>query len=188
MSIFFTSDSHFNHKNIIEYCNRPFADPFASVEEMNLEMIGRWNEKVQSEDEVYHLGDFTMGGVGTARYFFSMLNGHIRILTNKWHHDRRWLRKEGQVYFSKSGQQVELLPPIVVLEYPKLGKDKRPQVIVLCHYPLAQWERKHYGAWHLFGHCHGGYKGEGLCMDVGVDCNDFTPVELSEVVKKFKVQ
>lgn len=180
----YTSDPHFDHKAIIGYCNRPFAD----VEEMNLEIIGRWNGKVQPEDEVYHLGDLTMGGSGAAGYFFSKLNGHIRILANEWHHDKRWLRKEGQVYFSKSGQQVEILPPMVVLRYPEFSVGKHPWTLVLCHYPLVRWDRRHYGAGHLHGHCHGRYKGDGLCMDVGVDCNDFAPVELSEVVENFKVQ
>ena len=52
--IFFTSDHHFGHANIIQFSNRPFEN----VEAMNRAMIERWNEKVSPEDEVYHLGDF----------------------------------------------------------------------------------------------------------------------------------
>lgn len=54
---FFTSDTHFGHVNIILYCNRPFA----SVLEMNEQVIARWNDRVGPRDTVYHLGDFAMG-------------------------------------------------------------------------------------------------------------------------------
>ena len=57
MSTFFTSDHHFGHAKIIEYCKRPFS----SVEEMNQVMIDRWNEVVGPDDHVYHLGDFAFG-------------------------------------------------------------------------------------------------------------------------------
>ena len=54
--IFFTSDHHFYHSNIIKYCQRPFH----SVEEMNEEMIRRWNSVVGVDDTVYYLGDFSL--------------------------------------------------------------------------------------------------------------------------------
>ena len=56
MSIFFTSDHHFGHYNIINYCNPPFT----SVQQMDEPMILKWNETVMPEDEVYYLGDFAM--------------------------------------------------------------------------------------------------------------------------------
>ena len=45
-NIYVTSDTHFNHKNIIEYCNRPYS----SVEEMNKAIIDNWNSVVKDED------------------------------------------------------------------------------------------------------------------------------------------
>ena len=57
MNIFITADHHFNHKNIIEYCDRPFK----TVEEMNNTMIEKWNNKVGKDDLVIHLGDFALG-------------------------------------------------------------------------------------------------------------------------------
>ena len=55
MSIkYITSDTHFNHSNIIKYCNRPFHD----IYEMNQAIIDRWNSIVNDNDIVYHLGDF----------------------------------------------------------------------------------------------------------------------------------
>ena len=57
-NIFFTSDTHFHHDNIIRFCNRPFKD----VYHMDEELIKRWNEKVGPDDIIYHLGDFAWGG------------------------------------------------------------------------------------------------------------------------------
>lgn len=51
--IYFTSDNHFGHERVIGFDNRPFA----SVEEMDAEMIRRWNAKVGKGDLVYFLGD-----------------------------------------------------------------------------------------------------------------------------------
>lgn len=47
--IWFTSDTHFGHKNIIDYSNRPFS----SVEEMNEVLINNCNERVSNDDEIY---------------------------------------------------------------------------------------------------------------------------------------
>ena len=54
--VFLTSDTHFGHGNIIEYCNRPFR----SITEMNDQLIANWNTVVRPEDKVYHLGDVTI--------------------------------------------------------------------------------------------------------------------------------
>ena len=56
--VFFTSDTHFNHTNIIRFCNRPFKD----VSHMNETIISNWNRVVGPEDIVFHLGDFCLGG------------------------------------------------------------------------------------------------------------------------------
>ena len=56
--VFFTSDTHFYHGNIIRFCNRPFK----SVEMMNETIISNWNNTVGQDDIVFHLGDFCLGG------------------------------------------------------------------------------------------------------------------------------
>jgi len=179
--IYFTSDHHFGHENIIKYCHRPFE----SVKEMNQEMIWQWNNVVASDDIVYHLGDFTLLDEEIAQWYFSRLSGQIRILSNPWHHDKRWLRwamsSKHHQFISGDGAKVQLLPPMVVLELDK-GK-KWPLVIVLCHYPLSEWDRKHYGAWHLHGHSHGNLRPIGLMLDVGVDQHNFVPVSLDQVTE-----
>ena len=69
----FTSDHHFGHKKILEYTNRPFE----TVDEMDEAMIARWNEKVGSDDEVYHLGDVGLSSSGKLRNILDRLNGKI---------------------------------------------------------------------------------------------------------------
>lgn len=169
--IWFTADQHFGHANIIEFCDRPFA----SVEEMDTQLVERWNQVVDPSDTVFHLGDFTLGDVEIANSYFSQLNGEIRVLSNPWHHDRRWLiNARGSPYI-----RCDILPPMVVLEM--AWGNEHPLAITLCHYPLAEWDRKHYGAWCLHGHSHGKHRGEGFIYDVGVDNNNFYPISLGGI-------
>jgi len=70
-NIFFTSDHHFGYKNIIKFCNRPFAD----VESMNETMIAKCNKRVGEEDEVYHLGDFALCSPRKLNKILDQLNG-----------------------------------------------------------------------------------------------------------------
>lgn len=185
MTIFFTADHHFGHENIIKFCDRPFS----SVEEMDAELIDRWNNVVGESDTVFHLGDFTLFGRDMARDYFRQLKGIIYVLSNPWHHDRRWLPRNGDIVpecGTKNAVAVGLRPPIWVLEFPEYGDGKHSQALVLCHYPLAVWDRKHYNSWHLYGHSHGTYQNGGLSFDVGVDCNQFRPVSLEGVVRQMK--
>lgn len=84
MSIFFISDLHLNHANIIKYCSRPFKD----VNEMNATIIERWNSVVSTKDTVFHLGDFCKRGNPTD--FIKQLNGHIIFI--KGNHDEELVK------------------------------------------------------------------------------------------------
>ena len=77
MTTFFTADTHFGHKNVIRYCNRPFA----SATEMDERLIENWNKIVGPDDLIYHLGDFTLLGEDLAAGYFQRLNGKIHIIT-----------------------------------------------------------------------------------------------------------
>ena len=170
MTIWFTADHHFGHANIIGYTGRPFS----SCEEMDEEMIRRWNIVVGRKDRVYHLGDFSLRSPAIAAVYWDRLAGHKFLVPGG--HDR--LPKE------PSQWPVEILPPLVTVN---VG---RP--IVLCHYPMLSWDRSHYGVAHFHGHCHGtigkvtprgdlqsppGQK-SGRRLDIGVDCWAFAPVSL----------
>jgi calcineurin-like phosphoesterase family protein len=76
---------------------------------------------------------------------------------------------------------VQVIAPLVSVEFSEIMTGATPQVIVLCHYSMQVWDRSNQGSWHLFGHSHGTLKGIGLSFDVGVDCTEFTPLSLEEV-------
>jgi len=76
-NVHLTADNHFGHANIIGFTNRPFAD----VQEMDNQMIGRWNVAVQANDVVIHLGDFTLSSHQIALADLSNLNGNILFVT-----------------------------------------------------------------------------------------------------------
>jgi len=171
-AIFFTSDHHFGHKNIIRFCDRPFAN----VTEMDEELVQRWNALVGHDDTVYHLGDFTLGGRQAARRYLSRLRGVINFLVTPWHHDKRWLPKDDGLWSASA--EVVFLPPLVVVQH--------DPPITLCHYPMAGWERSHYGAWHLHGHSHGRFPSVPRRLDVGVDAWDFYPVPLEEIERRLR--
>lgn len=165
--IWFTGDQHFNHTNIIEYCDRPFA----TVDEMNAEIVARWNDVVRDGDDVYVLGDFTLGE--NAWHYFAQLKGNIFILPGC--HDHRWIEHEG-FGLTRSQRRVAVLPQLHVLRL-------KPMPITLCHYAMRTWYRSHHGSFHLHAHSHGRLPPEGLRrMDVGVDAHHFNPVSLDEVL------
>lgn len=96
-----SSDHHFGHSKIIEYCNRPFHN----VHEMDEEMIARWNAVVKPEDTIYHLGDFAFfkGGPDVLKDITRRLNGYkIMVMGN--HDKRKGIMEEGgfdEVYEDK---------------------------------------------------------------------------------------
>jgi len=150
--IFFTSDHHFNHKNVIKYCDRPFSD----VTEMNEAMIANWNGVVRPTDSVYHLGDFCFGDAGK---ILDRLNGKIHMVVGS--HDK-------QIWDYKS-------------RFAEIGRILEFEEFTLCHYAMRVWPRSHYNTCHLFGHSHGHLEGQGKSFDIGVDSWEFTPVSLERV-------
>jgi len=84
--IYFTSDTHFGHDNVIGFCNRPFA----STEEMNEVMIRNWNERVTGADTVYILGDMFFR-CNDAEDILKRLKGKKRLIVGN--HDGSWMTK-----------------------------------------------------------------------------------------------
>ncbi|MGQ7794486.1 hypothetical protein ACUN0C_18940 [Faunimonas sp. B44] len=72
--IYVISDTHFGHRNIIRYCNRPFVDE----QEMSDIMVERWNAVVRPNDIVYHLGDVYFGAANAL--YPTVLNGRKRLI------------------------------------------------------------------------------------------------------------
>ena len=184
---FFTSDHHLGHFKICEYADRPFD----GVAEMDLALIDAWNGAVGPSDTVYHMGDFCLGSTSMAGRYFSLLNGTICILAYPWHHDRLWLPVDGSLGVPTASSHAHLRSSMVVLEYREHGDGKYPLHVVLCHYPIARWDRSHYGSIHLHGHSHGRFSQPGRSLDVGVDSaykltGKYQPLSLDFVLEYMK--
>jgi calcineurin-like phosphoesterase family protein len=182
MTIWFTSDMHFGHANIITYSRRPFRD----LDHMHGELIERWNEVVQPHDDVWVLGDVAMGSIEESLKLIPRLNGRKLLVTGN--HDRcwafhgakhePWIQRyqdagfdeihQGQVPFSLGDQPVEM-----------------------CHFPYrgdSQYEDRYLqarpqdnGKWLLHGHVHETWKQWGRMINVGCDVWDYRPVASSEL-------
>lgn len=182
MTTFFTADHHFGHKNILNFCNRPFAD----VDEMDTMMVENWNSVVGPDDTVYYVGDFTLRDCKFAMSIFEHLNGTVYMMAGS--HDR-WLSQMyemGEFEARTRHNYVYFLSPLYSLNGQIVTdtESKHDLPIVLCHYSLRSWDRSHYGSWHLFGHHHGKLEPYGMSFDIGVDCWNFFPVSLEQVREK----
>jgi len=136
--------------------------PIPTIIEMDELLILDWNNTVKPNDTVYHLGDFTLGGLDIARGYFQQLNGNIKVVPGG--HDHRWVEKSCNMTpcQSATGVEIEVLPPIYTLEH-------RPVPVVMCHYAMRTFDRSHYGSIHLYGHSHGRLLQVQNCLDVGID-------------------
>lgn len=157
--VFFTSDLHFGHKNIIDYCNRPFS----SVKDMDGALIQAWNARVSSEDTVFVLGDFAFESSARAQQALAQLQGEKILI--RGNHDRvagvmGWKEIHDALFIRVQG----------------VG-------LYLHHYPLRDWPGKWSGAIHLYGHVHGNLDPLPGSLDVGVDSWGGAPVSLAEILK-----
>jgi calcineurin-like phosphoesterase family protein len=166
--IFFSADQHFWHRNIIEYCHRPFA----SVEEMNEVLLDNLNSLVDVNDALWLIGDIVYGH--PKRVTKEMAEAIIkRIRCQNIHlvtgsHDDELCAKLPHLFTSVSK-----------LEELKVDG----QELTLCHYAMRSWRKSHYGAYQLFGHHHGRLPSDPKLqqVDVGVDCWNFKPITLKEI-------
>jgi calcineurin-like phosphoesterase family protein len=169
-TIWFTADYHHAHPKIVDICNRP------TTREDHEEWLVRevHNKWIQKNHVVYLLGDLSFANRTSTEKFLNRLNGSkFMILGN---HDKS----------SANLPQFQQISQIKDFTFSQFGLNIH---IALCHYPLASWNRKPHGAWHLYGHVHGRYKLPGLAFDVGIDNSDihqfpgggWRPINLYEV-------
>lgn len=88
MTVWFVSDTHFSHKNIIKYCDRPFKD----IDHMNEALVNNWNEVVMPEDTVFHLGDVALGPIAESLPIIKRLNGYKVLIPGN--HDRPFINRD----------------------------------------------------------------------------------------------
>jgi calcineurin-like phosphoesterase family protein len=165
---FFSSDTHFGHKNIMVY--EPATRPHASPEEMDEWMIERWNSIVPPNGTVWHLGDFSFWySREKIHEILARLNGRIHLVLGN--HDEMII--DNRAEFTGHESQAPWIGKFAsIRDYREIRINK--QKIVLFHFPIAIWNKCHRGSFHLYGHVHGNYPGmgRGKTMDVGWDTSD----------------
>lgn len=165
--IFFTSDCHIGHKNIIKYCNRPFD----CVDDMNHTIISKWNDAVSYNTRVYCLGDICFARKDEQfREMIGQLNGKITLILGN-HDNFKMVRRNKDLF--------EEVVPVKEIRHDG-------QTIVLNHYAQRTWNKSHHGSIHLYGHSHGTLPPYGYSFDVGVDSWNFAPVSWTQVKEKLK--
>jgi calcineurin-like phosphoesterase family protein len=175
--LWFISDTHFYHENIIKYCNRPFKDVF----EMNEVLISNWNNLVKPSDDIIIAGDFIhSGNLQLVHSIMDRLNGDKWLCygnhdyQNKLERDEVCRRFNYHCWDSMDFQVEDFELEDGFMKFH------------INHYPCEFWTR---GAVHLHGHVHSGptsssmevCKFNPMRYDIGVDNNNFKPVSYEEI-------
>lgn len=169
--IWFTSDTHFGHENVLKFTDRPWE----TIQQMNSVIVANINARVGMNDELYILGDFSFKMTAQDAYGLRKKITCKKVHLVPGNHDKDWTQPAVSRAFITE-------PPICVL---KIDGQK----IVMSHFPMADWQSMSHSSWHLHGHIHssgGAYnefnRKQGLLRyDVGVDANACAPVSLDEL-------
>lgn len=151
MKYWFTSDTHFGHANIIEYCNRPFKD----VDDMENKIVKNWNKVVKPEDVVFHLGDFIFRGKPSE--IKKKLNGKIILI--KGNHDSHNDSIIDEIAIYHGGMDWVLIHDPALTTFTN----------VICGHVHEAWKVKKIK--------------DRVMINVGVDVNNYTPVNIEQILK-----
>jgi len=177
-NVFFISDLHINHKNVILFDNRPFYNNgVPDLEAMSQTIIGNWNQTVNDNDIVFILGDLFFGSVNNGKKFIDKLRGHIHFIMGN-HDDYKDIKQYSRFI------SVNDLVDLTIFD----KNNGLNEHFVLCHYPILSWNRKHHKSIHLHGHTHmglsnGEFHKNNRIFDVGCNGWNYTPVSYKEIIK-----
>lgn len=171
--IYYTADLHLGHENIMKHCNRPFE----TVGEMNRVLINNWNSIVTARDDIYIAGDIAFRSEKTeAAEMIKKLKGHKYLAVGN--HDGKLL---------KYPKFAELFADVKDI-YDISDNGRR---VIICHYPMIEWNGYFRGSYHIYGHIHNGSPDAAAIMktrerafNAGVDLNDFIPQTLDMLIQR----
>ena len=174
--IWFTSDPHLGHDKDFVWQARGFE----SIDEMNAEIIRRWNECISPDDDVYVLGDLTLGDIEAGITLIATLNGKLHIM--RGNHDT-----------DKKVERYLELPNVVEVKYADVLKYGKA-VFWMGHYPTitANYDDDKPWAKHvvcLFGHTHQEqpfYNDNPYMFNVGMDAHNCTPISIEEIIETIR--
>ena len=169
---YYIADMHLGHDNIRRLSNRPFN----SVEEMDKTLIDNWNKVITNDDDVYILGDFSYKGGDPVKYL-KQLKGKKHLIVGN--HDGCILKPKDN---AARKCFVEIKDIVTV-------NDNGTQ-IVLCHYPIVEWNGYYRSTLHFYGHVHNTFRNETTvyasnmknAYNVGADIIGFTPKTLQQII------
>jgi len=181
-NVFFTSDFHLFHNNVLKFDNRPFTD----VNEMHVVLEGGWNEVVKPNDIVIYLGDLSFArreDKPSVEAMLNRLNGTIHFVMGN--HDKfEDINKMTRFQSVQDYLEVRIKH---VLDYNEV------ETLFCCmHYPIYSWNKSHHGSYHVHGHCHGNlHHGEDAnyywnrrAIDAGCMLHDYKPISYTQVIEK----
>jgi calcineurin-like phosphoesterase family protein len=184
MTLWFTSDEHYGHSQIIDYCERPFND----LMEMHSELIRRHNAVVSADDTVYHVGDFAFS-IKLIEQVLPVLNGsHVLVPGNHdaCHPCHSAHAAKAQRYTNAGFEISPVGGTDIILE-----RDGKIEAVELNHFPFIplderypEWLPSDNGQWLIHGHIHnrdGGWTVRDRMINVGVDVWDYEPVSEEQI-------
>ena len=209
--IWFTADFHYNHGNIIKYCNRPFlaeVDKAAlaanggrwnsgdwkgegaskhlisdeAIRRMNKEIVDNVNRVVKPNDTLYFLGDWCFGRGDN--YYNVAADCRGRIKCHNVH----------MIWGNHDNYDIDYLFKSC---HDLFNLNIDGITIVLCHYAMAAWHKSHRGSWQLYGHSHSAMEPfmdkilpNRRSLDVGIDnaaklLGEYRPFSFNEIKEIF---
>lgn len=210
MATFFTSDTHFHHRNMVvlaphrrEFLSpedrerwaalrgtpdrRSFRVPNDAVGRMDEAILASINAVVGEDDTLYHLGDFCAWGDDHAWYRSTARSFRDRIRC-------RDVRLVAGNHDLRDAAGVPLIADLFAswMEQGVVGADGHR--FFLNHYPLLSWEGCFRGVAHLHGHVHAAYTAaipvsrplQWAAQDVGVDAarGDYAPFRADKLASR----
>jgi len=162
--VFLISDLHFDHTNIIRYCDRPFR----TSKEMNEVLLRNWNSTVRPFDTVYFLGDLTFGpDRHSCDYWLERFNGRVFFI--RGNHDADLIHKATE------------LPNNFVVQY-------RGHKFMLSHKPSrpAYWT-----GWIIHGDKHNNHLDEypfinraRMTLNVSAEVVNYKPISIENILSE----
>lgn len=168
---YYIGDLHFGHRSVISFDHRPFAD----VEEMDSRLIDLWNRKVSDSDEIYVLGDFACRNEKPEEWYLSRLKGNKHLIIGN--HDGKLLKNDKAMEYFQSAEKM-------------CHVEDGGSHICLCHFPIADWNGRYRGHYHIYAHIHNAQNivSEYMmqferALNAAACINNYTPVSFQELMK-----
>lgn len=167
---YYIADLHLGHENIIRLSKRPFK----TVQEMDDVIIDNINSVVTDDDDLYILGDVCFKCNNPMDYI-NRINGRKHLVIGN--HDKFLIKNPS---IRKCFVEIKDIMTVTDGDYR----------IVLCHYPMVEWDGYYRGVLHFYGHIHNNFDNDTTkyitsvknAYNVGVDILGFMPKTAKQIV------